>query len=72
MGKFTYKVNDCVGVISKSKTDWTKELNIISWNNNDPKFDIREWSPDHKQMSKGLTFTWEEAMQLKKLMEQIG
>lgn len=68
---FTYEIDDHLGVISTSKTGWTKELNIISWNDYDPKFDIREWSPDHQHMTKGLTFNWEEAIRLKKLMEQI-
>ena len=70
--KFAYKIEDNLGVISTSKTGWTKELNIISWNDHDPKFDIREWSPDHQRMTKGLTFNWEEAIRLKRLMEQIG
>ena len=40
--------------------EWTKELNIISWNGRLPKYDIRKWSPDHTKMSKGITLSQEE------------
>ena len=39
---------------------WSKELNLVSWNERDPKFDLREWSPDHTKMGKGITLTYEE------------
>ena len=45
---------------------WHKELNLVSWNNKEPKYDIRSWSDDHKQFSKGITLTEKE---LKKLLE---
>ncbi len=32
----------------------------MSWNERDPKFDLREWSPDHTKMGKGITLTYEE------------
>jgi len=39
-----------------------KELNLISWNEREPKYDIREWSPDHEKMGKGVTLSEEEIM----------
>lgn len=45
------------------------ELNIVSWNKSKPKFDIREWNKDHTRMTKGLTFTYEEMCDLKKLID---
>lgn len=35
--------------------EWTKELNIVSWNGRLPKYDIRKWNHDHTKMSKGIT-----------------
>ena len=45
------------------KTSWTKELNLVSWNDRDPRFDIRDWSPDHTKMWKGVTMPEEELKQ---------
>ena len=54
---FTFEIAEHLVVISKKENGWTKELNLVSWNGQQPpKFDIREWSPDHTKMSKGITF----------------
>lgn len=53
-----------LGIICETGSGWTKEVNMVSWNGNNPKVDIREWSPDHTRMSKGLTLTEEEAEQV--------
>ena len=62
--KFRFEIVKSLGVISE-RTDnngkWTKEVNLVSWNGREPKLDIREWNSDHSRMSKGLTFTEEEA-----------
>lgn len=53
---FTYEIVDHLLVIAKKSDGWSKELNLVSWNGQQPpKFDIREWSPDHTKMSKGIT-----------------
>ena len=57
-----------IGVISESAKGWTKELNKISWNGGTPKYDIREWAPEHEKMGKGVTLTEEEASKLKALL----
>lgn len=51
-----YKVKEHIGVISRHN-GWTTELNIISWNNGTPKFDVRDWNSDHSRMSRGITLT---------------
>lgn len=66
---FTYDIVDSYGAIAVSPTGWTKELNRVSWNGKEPKFDIREWSPDHGRMRRGVTFTEEEALELRDLLE---
>lgn len=50
-----FEIIDSLGVISTAATGWTKELNLIRWNGGIPKYDIREWSPDHDRMSRGIT-----------------
>lgn len=39
---------------------WTKELNIVSWNGNDPVYDIRSWSMYHNNFGRGVSFTPDE------------
>lgn len=69
----TYELKRHVATLSTSTSGWTKELNFISWNGRDPKFDVRDWSPDHEKMSKGLTFTVDEMTELcKALMDELG
>lgn len=60
MAELTYKITENLGVLSENAKGWTKELNLVSWNDREPKYDIREWSPDHTRMGKGVTLTNEE------------
>ena len=46
-----------VAVLTKHNTGWQKELNIVSWNGGQPKWDIRDWDPEHEYMSRGITLT---------------
>jgi len=57
--KEALKFNICehIGTLRSSASGWSRELNIVSWNNGKAKFDVRDWSEDHNKMSKGLTFT---------------
>ena len=58
-----------IGVLSEGSKGWRKELNLISWNNGNPKYDIRDWAPDHEKMGKGVTLSTEEAKELYKLLQ---
>lgn len=51
--------------LGTNKNGWTKEVNVVSWGGNEPKYDIREWDPDHERMGKGATFTQEQFVALK-------
>lgn len=48
------------GVLKERKNGWKKEVNKVSWNDAEPKWDIREWNEDHDKMSKGITFSEDE------------
>ena len=50
---------------------WTKELNLISWNGRDPKYDIREWAPDHEKMGKGVTLSKDEMAALQEAVKNL-
>ena len=60
----TYEIKERLGVLGTSDGGWTKELNIVSWNGGQPKFDIREWDPEHERMSKGVTLFSQEMKNL--------
>ncbi len=68
MEKVEFEIIESFGVLSTSPSGWSKELNLVSWNNDEPKYDIRQWSPDHSRMGKGISLTREEAEELKKLL----
>jgi hypothetical protein len=57
-----------IGVVSRAGSDWTKELNLVSWNGRAPKYDIRDWSPGHEKMGKGVTLSREELLALRDLL----
>lgn len=67
--EFDYNIVEEVGVLSTSPKGWNKELNLISWNGREPKYDIRDWSPDHEKMGKGVTLSEEEFGKLKELLK---
>ena len=60
MADFKYEIVEHIGTLSESAKGWTKELNKISWNGGEPKYDIRDWDPDHARMSRGVTLTEQE------------
>ena len=71
MAEITFEIKERLGVLSESAKGWTKELNLVSWNGREPKYDIREWDPDHEKMGKGVTLTEEELKALKLLLEEF-
>ncbi|MGV3488197.1 MAG: YdbC family protein [Tuberibacillus sp.] len=71
MADIKYEIVENLGVISESAKGWTKELNLVSWNGRDPKYDLREWAPDHEKMGKGVTLTKEEVLKLKEVLMNV-
>ena len=63
-----FEIINQIGVISTSASGWNVELNRVSWNGNEPKYDVRSWSPDHTKMGKGITLSEEELVALSKLL----
>lgn len=71
MASIKYDIEKELGVISKSSKGWNKELNLVSWNNREAKYDIRDWDENHEKMGKGLTFTKEELLNLRDLLNNL-
>ena len=60
-----------IAVLSENERGYTKEINLVSWNGADPKFDIRNWHPGRERSGKGITLTKEEIMNLMDAMEEV-
>lgn len=78
--KITYHIVKQLGVLSETAKGWKRELNLVSWNDHDPKYDIRDWSPipegedktiDDRKISKGITLTYEQIQMLKELLSKV-
>lgn len=67
--EFKYEIINSIGVLSENNS-WKKELNRISWNGNEPKYDIRDWSDNHDKMGKGITLTEDELRKLKEIIDE--
>lgn len=71
MSEIKYEIKQHIGVLSEGAKGWRKELNLISWNGREPKYDIREWAPEHEKMGKGTTLSNEEVKKLYELLTSI-
>ena len=71
MADIKFEIVKKIGVLSKTDKGWTKELNLIAWNDREPEYDIREWSPDGQTMGKGVTLSKEELAALKALLVKM-
>ncbi|MDO5564838.1 MAG: YdbC family protein [Eubacteriales bacterium] len=69
--EFKYEIKKQFGVISETQKGWTKELNLISWNDAPPKYDIRDWGPNHEKMGKGITLSESDFEKLKELIKNM-
>ena len=68
MAELKFEITERIGVLSENAKGWTKELNKVSWNEREPKYDLREWNPDHSRMGKGITLSDEEVETLKAIL----
>ena len=71
MSEIKFEITEELGSISESPKGWRKELNLVSWNDKAPKYDLREWSPNHDKMGKGVTLTVDELRTLKDILNSL-
>lgn len=65
---FEFEIVDHIGVLAEKTRGWKREVNLVSWSGAEPKIDIRDWSPDHSKMGKGISLSTEEAQKLRELL----
>ncbi len=71
MSDISYEIIDQIGVLSETEKGWRKEVNLVSWNDSEPRYDIRIWGPNHEKMGKGITLTQEELDKLKSILKSL-
>lgn len=68
--RFSFEIKAQLGVIQEYPTGWRKELNLVAWNGNSPKFDVRDWDPEHEHMSRGITLTEKEMANMMNIVNE--
>lgn len=71
MAELKFDIQANFGALSESNKGWKKELNLISWNEREPKYDLRDWSPEHDKMGKGITLTVDELKSLREILNNM-
>mgnify|MGYP001171407939 CR=1 FL=1 len=72
MAEIKYEIKETIGTLSENNKGWSKELNLISWNDREAKYDLRDWAPEHEKMGKGLTLSLDELKELKKILDGMN
>lgn len=71
MADIKFQIKETTGVLSESAKGWKKELNLISWNDKEAKYDIRDWDSEHKKMGKGVTLSVNELRELREILNKM-
>ena len=71
MPEIKFEIVESIAVLSKTDKGWSKELNLVSWNERDAKYDLRDWNEDHSKMGKGITLNEDEFLKLKEAIKDI-
>ncbi len=70
MREIQYEIVKEIAVLSTGDSGYTKEINLISWNGKEPKYDIRSFSPNREKCGKGITLNADEAAALLKVLQK--
>jgi len=71
MSDIKFEIIQKIGILSETTSGWSKQLNLVSWNERDPKYDLREWAPDGVKMGKGVTLSRDELLAMRELLNKM-
>lgn len=71
MADTKYEIEEELGKLAESGKGWTKELNLVSWNGKEAKYDLRDWAPEHGKMGKEITLPRDELKTLKDILNNM-
>jgi len=76
--EFKFDIEQNFGTISTQTSSrgntYAKEVNLISYNDSDPVYDIRTWTimaDGSRRMGKGVTLNREEMVELRRLLNEM-
>lgn len=72
MADIKFEIQEMIGIVSEGSKGWKKEVNFISWNDKEPKYDLREWAPEHDKMGKGMTLSKDEIIALRDILNNMN
>ena len=67
--EFEFKIVERISTISNKNDSWPLELNLVSFNGEPPKYDIRRWDKSHTRMGRGASLTLDELRKLSMAIE---
>ncbi len=67
----TFVIKEHIGVISTNNSGWTREVNVVSWNDRPSRLDIRDWNPEHDKMSRGIGLNAVEVAKLREILLEV-
>lgn len=71
MNEIKYEIVEEIGVLAETSKGWRTELNLVSWNGREPKYDLRDWSENHEKIGKGMALSKEELIKLKEIINKL-
>lgn len=71
MPQVKYEIVKELGKLSTMESGWSKEINLVSWNDREPVYDIRTWNKEHDKMGKGVTLSLAETKKLLEVLNEI-
>jgi hypothetical protein len=71
MADIVYEIKKGLGTLSENAKGWSKEINLVSWNGREAKYDIRDWAQEHEKMGKGVTLTGDELKSLRDILNKL-
>ena len=72
--EFSWNVVTALGNFSETRNNYTKEVNLISWNGRQPVYDIRGFRIDNdgiKHPLKGISMSKEDLIALRDLLNKV-
>lgn len=71
MNEIKYEIVEEIGVLAETSKGWRTELNLVSWNGREPKYDLRDWSENHEKIGKGMALSKDELIKLKEIINKL-
>ncbi|MBP5311620.1 MAG: hypothetical protein J6112_02165 [Clostridia bacterium] len=71
MADVKFEIVRHIAVISDKGSGWTREINLVKWNDGGTKVDIRDWNGSRESMRKGITLNRQEFLVLVKSLKKI-